>query len=151
MSIQTTIKQNIVDAAKARDAARLAVFRGLSAAFTSELVAKGKSTSDALTDEDALAVVRRQARQRKDSIEQFEKGGRADLVAIEKAELAILEALLPAQMSREEIMKIAKKKQTALGITDKGKIGILVGTVMKETKGRAEGAAVKKVVEELFT
>lgn len=150
MSIFSDAKKQIAEAMKARDAVRLATFRGLSAAFTSELVAKGKSTGGELTDEEALAVVRRQVKQRKDSIEQFEKGGRKDLADTERAELAILEALLPAQMSREEITKIATAKKAALGITDKAKIGILVGAVMKETKGTADGALVKAVVEELL-
>jgi uncharacterized protein YqeY len=150
MSIQTEIKQKMAEAAKARDAVRLSVLRGLSAAFTNELVAKGKSTSDSLTEEESLAVIKRQAKQRKDSIEQFEKGGRKDLADNERAELAILESMLPAEMPREEIIKIAKAKKAELSVTDKSKIGILVGAVMKETKGRANGAVVKAVVEELL-
>ncbi|OHA18930.1 MAG: hypothetical protein A3C08_02475 [Candidatus Taylorbacteria bacterium RIFCSPHIGHO2_02_FULL_47_18] len=150
MSIHTNIKPKIAEAMKARDEVRLSVLRGLSSAFTNELVAKKKSTNEALTDDEALIVVRRQVNQRKDSIEQFEKGGRKDLVNAEKAECAILEAFLPAQMRNDEIRKIAKAKKTALNISDKSKIGILVGAVLKETKGRAEGAAVKAVVEKLF-
>ncbi|TSC83450.1 MAG: hypothetical protein G01um101417_587 [Parcubacteria group bacterium Gr01-1014_17] len=96
MSIHTDIKQKITDAAKRRDALELNVFRGLSAAFTNELVAKKKSTNDKLLDDDALAVIRRQVKQRKDSIEQFEKGGRKDLADTERAELAILEKILNA-------------------------------------------------------
>lgn len=150
MSIFSDTKKQIAEAMKAREAVRLATFRGLSAAFTNELVAKGKSTGGELTDEEALAVVRRQVRQRKDSIEQFEKGGRKDLADAERGELSILEALLPAQMSRAEMVKIAEAKKAALGVTDKAKIGILVGAVLKETKGRADGAAVKEAVESLF-
>lgn len=150
MSIFTDTKKQIAEAMKARDAVRLATFRGLSAAFTNELIAKGKSTSAELTDEEVLAVVRRQVKQRKDSIEQFEKGGRKDLADAERAELAILEALLPAQMSRADILKIAEAKKAALGVLDKSKIGILVGAVLKETKGRADGATVKAVVESFF-
>lgn len=150
MSIHIDIKQKIAAAAKARDALRLSVFRGLSAAFTNELVSKKKSTNETLTDDEALMVVRRQVNQRKDSIEQFEKGGRTDLVKTEKAELVILETLLPAQMNRNEILKIAQAKKAALGVTDKAKIGILIGAVLKETKGRADGAIVKAVVEEMY-
>lgn len=150
MSIHSEIKQKIIDAAKRRDAVRLLVLRGISAAFTNKLVQLKKSTTEPLSDDEALAVVRRQVKQRKDSIEQFEKGGRTDLADTEKAECAILEAILPAQMSRDEILKIAKAKKAALGVTDKSKIGILVGAVLKETKGRADGAAVKAVVDELF-
>ncbi len=93
MSIQTTIKQNIIEAAKARDAARLLVLRGISAAFVNKLVQLKKSTAEPLPDEDAIAVLKKQAKQRRDSIEQFEKGGRKDLADKERAELAIVEEL----------------------------------------------------------
>ena len=93
MSIQATIKQKMTEAAKARDRVRLLVLRGISAALTSKLVALKKSTSETLADEDALAVLKRQAKQRRDSIEQFEKGGRKDLADTERAELVIVETL----------------------------------------------------------
>ena len=93
MTIQQKIKENITEAAKARDSVRLLVLRGIAAAFTNKLVALKKSTTDALPDEDALAVLKKQAKQRRDSIEQFTKGGRADLVEKEKAELAIVEEI----------------------------------------------------------
>lgn len=150
MSIQADIRKKMTEAAKARDAMLLSVLRGLSAAFTNELVAKGKSSTSELSDDDALTVIKRQTKQRKDSIEQFEKGGRNDLADNERAELVILEKMLPAEMPREEITKIAQAKKAALGVTDKSKIGILVGAVLKETKGKAGGALVKSVVEELF-
>jgi len=150
MSIQSDIKKKMTDAAKARDAVSLSVLRGLSAAFTNELVAKGKSSTSELSDNDALSVIKRQTKQRRDSIEQFEKGGRKDLADNERVELVMLEKMLPAEMPREEIVKIAQAKKAALGVTDKSKIGILVGAVLKETKGRAGGATVKAVVEELL-
>jgi len=134
----------------ARDAVRLEVLRGMTAAFTNELVAKGKKPQEVLSDEEALAVITRLSKQRKDSIEQYEKGGRPDLVAEEKAQLAIIETFLPALMSKEEIEKVARAKQTELGITDTAKKGMLMAGVMKDLKGKADGVLVKEVVDSLF-
>ena len=148
--IQTQIKEEIKKAMLARDTVRLNTLRGLSAAFTNELVAKGMKPQDELSDENCLAVIKRLVKQRKDSIGQFKAGGRQDLVESETAELAILETLLPKMMSQDEIRKIAESKKAELGITDKTKLGMLIGAVLKETKGQADGGDVKIVVESLF-
>jgi len=149
MSLQQNIKGQIKEAMKAKDEVRLAVVRGLAAAMTNELVAKGKKPTDELTDDEALAVIKRASKQRQDSIAQFTAGGREDLAANEEAELKIIEEYLPAQMPREEIEKIAKAKIAELG-ADKSKLGVLIGVVVKETKGTADGAVVKEVVQELL-
>ena len=151
MSLQETIKSQIKVAMLAKDALRLSVVRGISAAFTNELVAKMRKPEEKLSDEEALAVIKRLVNQRKDSIAQFGKGGRQDLVDSETAELVILEKYLPKMMSREEIKKIAEKKKTELGISDKKDTGKLMSALMKELKGKADGADVKMVVENLFT
>lgn len=150
MSIQTDIRNQMKEAMIARDAVKLSVLRGLIAAFTNELVAKKMKPDEELGDSDALSVISKQARQRKDSIEQFERGGRQELADAEKAELAILESYLPSQMSDEEIEKFVKDKQAELGITDKAKAGQLLGILMKELKGKAEGGRVKAVVDKLL-
>lgn len=143
-----TIKKQIVEAMRSRDALRLEVLRGLQALFSNELIAK-KSSEPFLKDDDVLAIIKRSVKQRKDSIEQFEKGGRNDLAKKEKAELAILEAFLPATMSREEIKKVIQGQLKASGPMDKAKIGQFIGMMMKELKGKADGADVKAVVDEL--
>lgn len=150
MSLHQDIKGGVKQAMLAKDQVRLAVLRGLSAAFTNELVNQKRPPQEELSDEDALAVIKRSVKQRKDSIDQFVKGGREDLAEGEKAELAVLETFLPAQMSREEIQKIAEAKKAEMGATDKTKLGQLMGAVMKETKGNADGNVVKEVVESLF-
>ncbi len=150
MSIQTQIREEIKEAMKAKDAVRLGVVKGLSAAFTNELVTLGKKPQDELNDEEALNVIRRAVKQRKDSIDQFTKGGREDLAESEKAELAILETYLPAQMPREEVLTFAKNKMTEMGVTDKTKAGMFMGTLMKELKGKVDGDVVKSVVDELL-
>ena len=144
------LKEAIKDAMRAKDTVRLGVLRGLSAAATNELVSKQRKPDEMLSDEDLLTVIMRASKQRKDSIEQFVAGGRPELAESEKAELAIIEEMLPAQMSREEIEKAAKEKAQALGVTDKTKANQLMGSLMKDLKGKADGTLVKDVVDSLF-
>ena len=145
--IHQTIKDQIKDAMRAKDSLKLEVLRGLQSLFSNERIAKGKS--DPLLDDDSvLALIRRSVKQRKDSIEQFEKGGRSDLAEKEKQELSILETFLPSMMSKDEIRKIAQEKLVGNKI-DKAKIGQFIGGLMKDLKGKADGADVKSVVEEL--
>ncbi len=150
MSLQTNIKGQIKDAMLARDAEKLSVLRGLSAAFTNELVAKKRKPNEELSDEDVMEVIRRNVKQRKDSIEQFEKGNRQDLADAEKRELMILETFLPQQMSHEEILEFVKTKQIELGATDKSKVGQFMGAVMKDLKGKADGPMVKVAIDQIF-
>ncbi len=148
--IQTDIKAKIKEAMIAKDSVRLEVLRGISAAFTNELVAKGRKPQEELPDEEAQAVIMRLAKQRKDSIEQFTKGGREDLVAEETAQLKVLEDFLPQLMSRDEVMAVATAKKVELGMTDPTKKGMLMAAIMKDLKGKADGAVVKEVVDSLF-
>ena len=149
MSIHETIKGSIPEPLKQRDEVKLRIRRSLVTAMTNEVVAKKRKPDEFLTDEEALAVIKRAANQRKDSIEQFEKGGRPELAETEKAELAILEAYLPAQLSREEVEKVVQAKITELQ-ADSSKAGMVMGAVMKELKGQADGTVVKEVVESLL-
>jgi uncharacterized protein YqeY len=150
MSLHQNIKVQMKEAMLARQADKVGVLRGLMSSFTNELVAKSRKPQDELTDEEAMAVIKRAVKQRKDSIEQFEKGGRSDLAADEKKELVILETYLPQMMSREEIKKVAEKKKAEMGAVDKAKMGQFMGALMKEFKGQADGTDVKAVVDELF-
>lgn len=151
MTIHEQIKNEIKEAMLAKDEIRLSVLRGLLAAFTNELVAQKKKPQEILPDEDATVVIKRSAKQRKESIEQFRKGGREDLAKAEEEEMKHLEKYLPALMNIEDVKKAVLAKKEELGITDKAKMGQLVGAVMKELKGKADGADVKKAVEEIFS
>lgn len=151
MAIHETIKQSIPEALRAHDEVRLRTLRSLVTAMTNEVVAKKRKPNEFLTDDEAVAVVKRAANQRKDSIEQFEKASRADLAEPEKAELTILEAYLPALMSRDEIMPIAKAKMAELGVSTKADVGKFTGALMKELKGKADGGDVKAVVDSLLS
>jgi len=148
--LQEKIKNQIKEAMLAKEPVRLEVLRGMSAAFMNELVSKGKKPQDVLSDEDALQVIMRLAKQRKDSIEQFTKGNREDLVAEEKAQLAVIEAYLPKMMEKDEVLSLAKAKKEELGITDPTKKGMLMSALMKDLKGKADGTLVKEAVDSLF-
>ena len=96
-------------------------------------------------------MIKKADKKRKDSIEQFTKGNRPDLIASEEAELKILETFLPQMINKEEIKKIALAKKTELNINDKAGMGKFIGILMKELKDKASGDDVKEVVENLFT
>ena len=147
---QAELKEAMKDAMRAKDSVRPGVIRGLMAACTNEAVTKGKGPDGVLDEGEMLAVITRAAKQRKDSIEQFEKGGRPELAVGEKAELTIIMAMLPAQMSQDEIVAAAKAKAAELGIADKSGANKLMSTLMKDLKGRADGNDVKAVVDNLF-
>ena len=150
MSLHQQVKDQIKEAMKAKDTIKLGVVRGLTTGFMNELVATKRTPQDELTDEEVLNVIRKAVKQRKDSIDQFTKGGRMDLVEPEQAELTVLESYLPAQMPREEVMKIAQAKMAEMGVTDKSKAGMFMGALMKDLKGKADGDVVKSVVDELL-
>lgn len=150
MPIHQDLKSRIPDAMRAKDQVRLQTYRSLVTMMTNEVVAKKRKPDEFLTDDEALAVLKRAANQRKDSIEQYEKGGRPELAENEKAELAIIEEFLPAQLSREEIETVVKAKMLETGTTDKSGAGKLTGAVMQELKGQADGGVVKEVVDSLL-
>ncbi|MBI5134113.1 MAG: GatB/YqeY domain-containing protein [Candidatus Taylorbacteria bacterium] len=149
MSLHQTIRTHIKEAMIAKNETRTLVLRGVQAEIQKELIAK-KSAANEATDEETLAVIKRLVKQRKDSIEQFEKGGRPDLALSEKNELAVLQAYLPATMPKDEIKKFALAKKAELGVTDKSGAGKLIGAISKELKGKAEGSDIKAVVDEMF-
>jgi uncharacterized protein YqeY len=150
MLLHQQIKENIKESMKAGNKVRLEVMRGLVTAFTNELVATGKTPQDILSDEEALKVITRLSKQRKDSIEQFTKGGRMDLVEEESKQLAILSEYLPKLMDVNEIEKIVKTKIDELTVKDPTKKGMFMSSIMKELKGKADGSDVKEVVDRLF-
>ena len=152
MTIHETLKSEIPAAMRAKDTVRLTTLRSLVTAMTNEVVAKKRKPDEMLTDEEAVVVLKRAANQRKDSIEQFTSGGRADLAEPEKAELAIIEAYLPQMMSREEIEALAKAKLAEAGGTvSKAEAGKFMGMLMKDLKGKADGGDVKAVVDSLIS
>jgi uncharacterized protein len=149
MTLHQTIKAHTKEAMIAKDSTRTMVLRGIQAEVQKELLAK-KSPATEGTDEEVLAVIKKLVKQRKDSIDQFTKGGRPELAESEQTELAVLQAYLPATMPKEEIRKVAEAKKAELGVTDKSGAGKLIGAISKELKGKAEGSDIKEVVDSLF-
>jgi uncharacterized protein len=147
---QADLKQEMKAAMMAKDEVRLLVVRGLMSACTNELVAKGRKPNEELSEEDVQAVISRAVKQRKDSIDQFRKGAREDLAAKEEIELKILESFLPPQMSEAEVEAAVQAKMAEMGPIDKAKSGQFMGAVMKDLKGKADGALVKTVIERLL-
>ncbi len=150
MTLHEQIKGELKIALKAKEQVKLRTVRSMLTAFMNELVATNRTPQDILTDEEVLSVIKRLAKQRKESITQYEENNRPELAVPEKEELVVLEEYLPQMMSIEEIEPIAAAKKAELGITDKSKMGMLVGAVMKELAGKADGSDVKMVVGRLF-
>ncbi len=150
MTIHETLKKELPEAMKAKDEVKLRTLRALLTSFTNELVSLKEKPDGILSDESALAVITRASKQRKDSIQQFERGNRPDLAKHEREELTILEAYLPEMMSKEEIEEVVKAKKEQLQIDDKAKVGMLMGAVMQDLKGKADGNDVKEVIDSLF-
>ena len=144
------IRTDMIAAMKAKDDLRVQTLRGALAAFTNELVAKGRKPTEELDDKDVVVVLKRLAKQRKEAAEVYEKGGRAELAQKEASELKIIEEYLPQMASREDIEKVVRAKKEELGVVDVSGAGKLTGAVMKEFGGTADGQVVKEVVASLL-
>lgn len=141
--LQEELKQSML----ARDELKTSVLRMLLSAINYYEIQKGGAGYTA-TDEDILSVIQKEAKQRKDSIEQFSAAGRQELANKETKELEMLQAYLPAQMSEEEIRKLVEEAIAQTGaktVTDMGKV---MGVLMSKTKGKADGSIVSSIVKE---
>ncbi len=146
MSLKEQLNQELHAAMKAGDALRRTTLRQIISGIKYTEVEVGHPLSDAET----LDVIRREAKRHRESIEEFRRGGRQDLVDQELAELAILETYLPQQMGRAEIETLARQAMTELGISSKAQTGALMKHLMAQLKGRADGKLVNQVVQELL-
>jgi len=149
-NIKEKIKEDLKEAMRNHDEIAKNTLKGALASFVNELVSLGRKPTDNLTEEETIKVLKRMEKQRKDAIEKYKIGNRDDLVQNEEKELSILKKYLPEMMGEDKIKEIAIKKQQELKIEDPTKKGILIGAVMKEVSGQADGSVVKKVVESLF-
>ncbi len=143
MELEDKIKEDLKAAIKSGDTAVRDVLRFLMSDLKNEVI----KTQKDLEDKDVLAVVRRNIKTRKDSIEQFLAAGRADLADKEKEELAVLEKYQPEQMSEEEIEKTVKKVLERMDAEQAKNFGLVMKEVLKEIEGRADGAVVSKIVK----
>ena len=129
-----------------KNAVKLGVLRMLKAALTNATIEKSGADSE-LTDAEAIQVIRKQVKQRQDSIESFEKGGRADLAAKEKDELSILQSYLPQGISADEISKVVRETIAEVGATSKAQIGAVMKALQAKVAGRADGKTLSTEVQ----
>lgn len=149
MSIEDQILSDLKQAMKEKDQDRLRVLRSLKAAMLEkEISVREEGQKKDLSDEHATEVLMKAAKQRRESIEQYEKGSRDDLAEKEKEELEIIESYLPEMMSEDEIRELVQAKIEEVGAESMADMGPVMGAVMPEVKGKAEGSDVKKVVQE---
>ena len=125
MSLQQQIDSDLKDAMRAKDATRLGVLRMLKSALKYAAIEKSGAEAE-LNDAEAVQVIRKQVKQRQDSIESFEKGGRMELAAKEKEELKILGGYLPQQLSADELSKIVRDAIASVGATSKAQMGLVM-------------------------
>jgi uncharacterized protein len=137
------IAADMKDAMRAKDAVRLSTLRMLKSAVE---YYKIERKQEQLSDADVIVVIKKQVKQRQDSIESFEKGGRIDLVEKEKAELAILKSYLPDELSASQLEEIVKASIVELGATTKADMGKVMKAVQIKTAGRADNRLVSQIV-----
>ena len=142
-----TIRSEMTAAMRAGDAQRRDTLRLLIAALDNARIAAGRD----LSDEAALAALQREAKQRRESIEEYRKGGRDDLVEAEQAELTIIEAYLPDQLGEDELRAIARELIEERGASGPGDLGAVMGPLMQRVRGRADGRQANAIVRELLS
>lgn len=146
MSLLATIDQDIIKALKAREQQKLTALRGLK----SDLKYRRIEKQDDLTEEEVIAVLSSCAKKCRDSMAEFEKGGRDDLVRKAKFELDLIAAYLPEQLSEEELRGLVKLAIEETGADSPQKIGLVMQAVMPKVRGRADGKVINKMAAEML-
>jgi uncharacterized protein len=150
MTLQERVDSDLKEAMRAKDATKLGVLRMLKSALKYAAIAKSDAEAE-LSDAEAVQVIRKQAKQRQDSIESFEKGGRAELADKEKEELAILNTYLPQGMSPDELAKVVRETIAELGATSKAQMGAVMKALQAKVGGRADGKTLSSEVQKQLT
>jgi uncharacterized protein YqeY len=146
MTLQQRIDSDLKDAMRAKDTTRLGVLRMLKSALKYAAIEKSGAEGE-LNDAESIQVIRKQAKQRHDSIESFEKGGRAELVAKEKGELAVLNNYLPQQLTADELSQIVRETIVSVGATSKAQMGAVMKELQAKVAGRADGKTLSQEVQ----
>ncbi|MDE2987494.1 MAG: GatB/YqeY domain-containing protein [Chloroflexota bacterium] len=145
--VREQLRSDLRDAMRAKDAPRRNTIRMVEAAIKNAEIEKRGAE---LAESDILAILQRQVKQRRESIEQFEKGGRDDLADNERVEIAIIEQYLPRQLSRSEVEVRARAVIEQVGASGPGDRGKVMGLLMRELRGEADGSLVNAVVGALL-
>jgi uncharacterized protein YqeY len=143
MTLQEQIDSDLKDAMRAKEAGKLAVLRMLKSALKYAAIEKPDGVLD---DSTATQVIRKQVKQRQDSIESFEKGGRPELAAKEKEEMEMLNAYLPKGLSAEELSALVREAISEVGATSKAQMGAVMKAVQAKAAGRADGKTLSQEV-----
>jgi uncharacterized protein YqeY len=138
MTLQERIDSDLKEAMRARATTKLGVLRMLKSALKYAAIAKSATEAE-LSDVEAAQVIRKQVKQRRDSIESFEKGGRAELANKEKEELSILNEYLPQPMTSDELAKVVRETIAEVGATSKAQMGAVMKALQAKVAGRADG------------
>src|ERR1700726_1691752 len=146
MTLPERVDSDLKEAMRAKDATKLSVLRMLKSALKYAAIAKSGAEAE-LSDAEAVQVIRKQAKQRQDSIESFEKGGRAELAAKEKDELSILQSYLPQSMTAEEIAKVVRETIAEIGATSKAQMGAVMKALQPKAAGRVDGKTLSQEVQ----
>ena len=147
MPLAEQLQQEIKKAMLARDAARLNALRMLKSTVGYVQIEK---KTDTLSDADFITVVQREVKKRRDSVEQFTNGGRAELAAVETAEISVLETFLPQALSAGELEALVRATIQELGATDKKQMGQVMKAVQAKVAGRADGRTISSLVGTLL-
>jgi hypothetical protein len=150
MTLTDQLQADLKDAMRAKDKVRLRTIRSLRTALTEKEI-ELRSSSETVSEEDALRVVQKQAKQRRDAIEQYEEAGRADLAQKEQDELEIIESYLPEQLGDDEIRKVLHEIIAATGAASPRDMGKVMGAAMKRLRGRADGRRINELARDLLT
>lgn len=148
MSLKAKINADLLTAMKAKEETTMTVLRLLKAAIM-KFEVSGKEKGEA-SDEKVLEIIGRELKQRKDSIEAYQKGGRGDLASKEEAELAVLKSYQPEQMSEDDVREVISQVITQTGATSKADFGKVMGPIMAQVKGKTDGQTVSRLVGELL-
>ena len=146
MTISERIDSDLKDAMRAKDAGKLGVLRMLKSAVKYAAIEKSGAEGQ-LDDAEAMQVIRKQVKQRQDSIESFEKGGRPELATKEKEELAMLSAYLPQQMSSDELAAAVREAIAEAGATSRAQMGVVMKALQTKLAGRADGKTLSQEVQ----
>lgn len=148
MSIKQSILDNLKSAMKQKKADRLRVLRSLKAKILEKEISERKGGEGEIDDEQVIEVLMKAAKQRKESIEQFDEGDRKELADKERDELKIIEEFLPEMMSDDEVRAAVKEQIEKMGAADISDMGKVMGAMMGKLKGKAEGGTVSRIVKE---
>lgn len=147
MSLKEKIGEDIKTAMKAKDKIRLQTIRGIKKAILDKEVEMRPQGQDSLTQDQEIELLSQQAKQRRDSIKQFKNGGREDLAEKESQELAIIATYLPEQVSDSDLEAVIDEIISTSGATSLQDLGKVMGTAMKQLKGKADGKKIQELVK----